>query len=342
MSSEGYETRGRNGSPSSNTDGQKVRERGHEDYMPNQNERPEDDTPAFMLDVPVLNIDEIDLEVNDLRAHVTLRAEVANLVKINVGIDAYLDKVKLDVKGLEAQALLKVRLDRVLGTLDRALEAISKNPQILDEIVQDVDSAIGGAGQKARETEQDVDRTSQLAEDAVGQDDEATKQTGDVIGRVTEETEQAAGGPLNESVDEAGRTVQRAVDESGYVTEAVSHESSEVEGEETTGTLADLQIEEEYLDDWGRIVGRARDEAGNVVEEVLDEESGVPDPSMSEERDQEPENEDAGEVEATDAARRKADELGVKLPDVKGTGSGGRVLVKDVKEAARRATARST
>ncbi len=39
------------------------------------------------------------------------------------------------------------------------------------------------------------------------------------------------------------------------------------------------------------------------------------------------------EVEATDAAERKADELDVNLADVEGSGSEGRVLVEDVEEA---------
>ncbi len=40
------------------------------------------------------------------------------------------------------------------------------------------------------------------------------------------------------------------------------------------------------------------------------------------------------EPEVTDAAKRRAKELGVAPSDVKGTGSGGRVLVKDVEAAA--------
>ena len=44
--------------------------------------------------------------------------------------------------------------------------------------------------------------------------------------------------------------------------------------------------------------------------------------------------EDIGEAKATDAAKRKAKELGVNLSTVEGTGSGGRITVKDVERAA--------
>ena len=48
---------------------------------------------------------------------------------------------------------------------------------------------------------------------------------------------------------------------------------------------------------------------------------------------------DTGEVDATDAARRKASQLGVKLFEVRGTGSNGRVLIKDVEKTARQSLA---
>ena len=43
---------------------------------------------------------------------------------------------------------------------------------------------------------------------------------------------------------------------------------------------------------------------------------------------------DDEEPEATEAAERKADELGVDVSEVDGTGSEGRILVADVEEAA--------
>jgi pyruvate/2-oxoglutarate dehydrogenase complex dihydrolipoamide acyltransferase (E2) component len=43
------------------------------------------------------------------------------------------------------------------------------------------------------------------------------------------------------------------------------------------------------------------------------------------------------EVRATPAAARKAEDLGVDLAQIEGTGSGGRITVKDVTEAAKQA-----
>ena len=316
MSSERYETRKTNDSSPSTTNGQETGERGYEDYVPNQDERLGGGTPAFLLDVPVLNIDEIDLEVEDLRAHISLRAELASFVKINVGVDLYLDKVKLDIKGLEAQVLLKINLDEVLGTLDRALESINMNPQILNEVVQDVNPAAGGAdgdaSQNTRESEPDVGSTSQREE----------------------------GGARDQALGQGDRTEARVGQGSGEVTEIAPDESEEPVDEEATSTLDGLQIEEEYVDERGRIVGRARDGSGNMVEGVLDEEGNVTNPSVSEEQGDRESEEDA-EVDATDAARRKADKLGVTLSRLRGTGAGGRVLVRDVERAAKQPAADS-
>ena len=91
-----------------------------------------DDDTDVVLDIPVLNVEELDLEVEELRAHISARAELAGFLSINVGVDAYVDKVKLNIKGVEAQVQLKVKLERILGSIDRALQAIEKNPQLLD------------------------------------------------------------------------------------------------------------------------------------------------------------------------------------------------------------------
>jgi len=91
-----------------------------------------EDDADVVLDIPVLNVEELDLEVEELRAHISARAELAGFLSINVGVDAYVDNVKLNIKGVEAQVQLKVKLERILGSIDRALQAIDNNPQLLD------------------------------------------------------------------------------------------------------------------------------------------------------------------------------------------------------------------
>lgn len=85
-----------------------------------------------VLDVPLLNVEELDLEVDELQAHISARAELAGFLSINVGVDAYVNGVKLNIKGVEAQVQLKVRLERILGSIDRALQAIDGNPDLLN------------------------------------------------------------------------------------------------------------------------------------------------------------------------------------------------------------------
>src|SRR5918999_2188343 len=107
--------------------------------------------PDVLLDVPIIKVDEINFELNDLRTKVSLYAKVLDLVELSVGVDAYLGRVKLVIQGVEAQALLKVRLDNVTAILDRVLTTIDRNPQIVERLVEGVSSAVEDVGQGAGE-----------------------------------------------------------------------------------------------------------------------------------------------------------------------------------------------
>ena len=89
------------------------------------------DEPDVLLDVSELRVDEISLEVDDLTAHVSLEANVLDLLKLHVGVDATLGGVKLTIKGVEAKVLLKVRLDNVARIIDRVFDSIDNNPEII-------------------------------------------------------------------------------------------------------------------------------------------------------------------------------------------------------------------
>ena len=182
-------------------------------------------SPDLYLDVPVLQIDELDLEVEDLQLQVSLQTQLADFVKISAGLNAHVGKLKLAIKGVEAQARLKVRLEGTLETLRRALETIDRNPEVL-----------GGAPH--------------------GGAPYGGEQSGDDL-----------------------RT--------GHSADSPSNAEGGASGQNTT------------------------ERAGNQG------------------------TEDTARVEATTAARRKAQELGVDLSRIEGTGTGGRVVVRDVQQAAR-------
>jgi pyruvate/2-oxoglutarate dehydrogenase complex dihydrolipoamide acyltransferase (E2) component len=85
--------------------------------------------PDLQLDVPSLSVEEIELEVEDLQVHLSIQAELADLVKIKVGLDAELGEAKLGIKGVEAQARLKARLDNVRAIFGEVLASLQHNPQ---------------------------------------------------------------------------------------------------------------------------------------------------------------------------------------------------------------------
>ena len=87
--------------------------------------------PDVLLDVPELRIDSIHFELDDLDAHVALKARVLNLVKLNVGLDVHLSRVKLDIKGVEAEVVLKARLDHVTAIVDRLMTSLDRNPELV-------------------------------------------------------------------------------------------------------------------------------------------------------------------------------------------------------------------
>jgi hypothetical protein len=92
---------------------------------------PSGQEPDVVLDVPELEVDRITLEVRDLRAHVSILAELANLLNLSVGVDARLDEVKLEIEGVEAEVHLVARLHNVRAILEKTLDTIGEQPEIL-------------------------------------------------------------------------------------------------------------------------------------------------------------------------------------------------------------------
>ncbi len=103
---------------------------------PSNGQEPDGQEPDVVLDVPELEVDRITLEVRDLRAHVSILAELANLLNLSVGVDARLDEVKLEIEGVEAEVHLVARLKNVRAILVKALDTIGEHPEILRILVR--------------------------------------------------------------------------------------------------------------------------------------------------------------------------------------------------------------
>jgi hypothetical protein len=97
-----------------------------------------------LLDVSELEVDRIKLTVKDLRAHVSVLAELASLLNLQVGVDARLDEVELEIEGVRAKVLLKVRLDDIRAILKEALETVAEHPQILRILTRALDEVVTG------------------------------------------------------------------------------------------------------------------------------------------------------------------------------------------------------
>ena len=109
-----------------------------------QEESPARQDVDVLLDVSELEVDRIKLTVRDLRAHVSVVAELASLVSLQVGVDARLGEVDLEIEGVRAKVLLKVRLDDVRAILNHALNTVAEHPEILRTLTRALDDLVTG------------------------------------------------------------------------------------------------------------------------------------------------------------------------------------------------------
>src|SRR5215216_2292787 len=157
--------------------------------------------PDVFVDVEKVKVDEVYVDVEQLEAHLALRAKLANLLQVVAGVHISLGKVEVDISGVEAEALLKVRLENLYDILDRALTTLDRNPEILESLVKTVDDTVGSVGD--------------LGEKALGPGGAASQ----AVGGLTDAAGQAVGpggavgqlgGSLGQAVGGARETLENA------------------------------------------------------------------------------------------------------------------------------------
>jgi pyruvate/2-oxoglutarate dehydrogenase complex dihydrolipoamide acyltransferase (E2) component len=267
--------------------------------------------PDVLIVVPVVKVGSLHLELDDLDAHVALKAKILELVKLNVGVDAQLGKVVLDLKGVEAQAVLKVRLDHVSAIVDRVLTTVDRNPDLVDSIGKAVEDVGGGAGHTLGESGEAVEDVGEGTEDALGQIGQGAGQAVEGVGQGTGQ----AAGNLDQVLANAGQTAGQAGQGAGQAAGALGGGGGGLE------EVADLVSADHPT--------RAKKAAKLTVKEL-----GVSAKEKVKEIGERRRHRKAEEHDATDRAYELADELGVDLDEVEGSGAEGRITVRDVRRAA--------
>ncbi|HEY3746347.1 MAG TPA: hypothetical protein VGL17_08915 [Gemmatimonadaceae bacterium] len=95
-----------------------------------------------ILEIPELSVDSIGLTVSDVKAHVALDANAMNLVQLTAGVDVGIKKVQLGIVGVLAEAYLYVDLDNVAKIVNRVVQTLDRNPQILIQVLKTVDTTV--------------------------------------------------------------------------------------------------------------------------------------------------------------------------------------------------------
>jgi hypothetical protein len=181
------------------------------DYSTVDPEEIEEAVDVF-VDAPVVKVDEIRFEIDDLRAHLALLAEAGHFVQLNAGAAVRLGKVELDIQNVETQALLEVRLGEVTKILGRVLTTLDRNPELLKSI----GDALGDVGGGAHDLLTDTGDVVQSAGRGAGS---AVRDVGQGAGRGVEGVGQGA----QQGVESLGQGAQQGVQGVGQGTQQGLH-----------------------------------------------------------------------------------------------------------------------
>lgn len=213
-------------------------------------------TPHYdvVLEVPELSVDSIGLTVADLRAVLALDANAANLVSISAGADVSIERVELGITGVVAEAYVYVDLDNVARIVDRVVQTLDRNPQILTQVLSVVDSTVGTVGGIGNTLLQ----PGGVAEGAV-------QAVGQTLTNVTQ-----PGGLLTQTVNTLGQTVQVTLDATGGILEQTLDTAGNVVNSRTLGQITSLPLVRETTNTAGQTVRQVRHTSGALLEYVVD------------------------------------------------------------------------
>lgn len=170
------------------------------------------DPPDVLLDVPNLSVEEITLDVNNVDVNIALDARLANLLHLSAGARVGIERVNLTIRGVRAQATLIVRLDNVRAIIERTLQTLDNNPQIVSQLLSTVNNTVGTVGGVANTT---------LG--TVGGIAGSLLQNGQLL-----DLTRAGLTQVSQTVNAAGQTVRRVQDRNGQLLEVVTDAANRI------------------------------------------------------------------------------------------------------------------
>ena len=283
--------------------------------------------PDVLLAVPVVKVDRIHLELDNLDAHVAVKAKVFDILKLAVGVDVHLGKLTIDIEGVEAQAIAKVRLDHIAAVMDRVLTAVDRNPELVETIGASIEHIGSGTGEAMDETGagEAVEGVGQGAGQAVEGVGQGAGQAGGHLGQTVEGVGQAAG-QLGEGAGEAAGGLTEGVgDVAGGLLEGGGGGGG---GQNGGGGLEGISAPALARE----AVKAAAKQLGSAASEEAKELSLAATRRVMEMGERRREHR-ADKHNATAAAVREAADAGIDIEQLEGTGTDGRVTLKDVQKA---------
>jgi pyruvate/2-oxoglutarate dehydrogenase complex dihydrolipoamide acyltransferase (E2) component len=212
----------------------------------------------------------------------------------------------------------------IVSDVVEAAEAMEAEDGAAGQAAQQAQDAAGqAAGQAQQVAGQATDQAGQIAQQAQDVAGQATQQAQDTAGQVTDQAGQAAqqaqetvgglaggqqgGGPLGGVTDQVGQVAQGVQDTAGGVAQQVQDAAGQA------------------TDQAGQVAGQAQEAAGGAVQQAQDTAG-----QAAGQAQQAAGGDGAEEPRATNAARRRAEQLGLDLSTIQGTGSGGLITIRDV------------
>jgi hypothetical protein len=164
------------------------------------------------VDAPVVEVDEIKFELDDFRAHLAVLAEAGHFVQINAGVGVRLGKVELDIKGVQTQALMEVRLHHVSRILERVLTTLDRNPELLKSVGDALGDVGGGAHDLLTDTGDTIKSAGKGAQRAVSDVGQGAGRGVQGLGQGAQQGVEGLGQGAQQGVEGVGQGAQQGVE----------------------------------------------------------------------------------------------------------------------------------